>query len=71
MMEAEEITTLKRRIEDMREDVALFRSEFASLSDADLKKLHDEQQDIADAATYKADAALTEIKLRELKGILS
>lgn len=70
-MKAEEIFTLKRRIEHMREEVAEFSDEFATLSAADLEKLHDEQQDIADAATYKADAALTEIKLRALKGILS
>ena len=68
-MNKDEITSFARRLQNMREAVSEFRDEFATASDADLRKMIEAQIKISEDANWRADAAETELNLRQLTAI--
>ncbi|MDI3335846.1 hypothetical protein QKW60_05475 [Defluviimonas aestuarii] len=66
-MEDDEVLKLKHQITMMQEQTAEFADEFSTLSDDQLKELAATLHDTADDASWKANAAETEIRFRSIK----
>jgi signal transduction protein with GAF and PtsI domain len=66
MMETADIAKLARTIENMREEIALFKAEFDGMSDTELREVIKAQTQIAEDAEWKAVSADIALRLRQI-----
>lgn len=62
---------LEREIRNLRDQTSEFTAEFAPMQNTDLEQLIDAQTEIADAAQWRAEAAMAELRLRRLASIVT